>query len=103
MTGVIRSWMFYKNQRCRCQCIKEVSISESAVNILPTWLGYYQKCSIYKEPTRGLNGKLLLKNNSTYSNHLITSKQKITSILENVMDPEVPVLSVMDLGIVREI
>jgi ring-1,2-phenylacetyl-CoA epoxidase subunit PaaD len=34
---------------------------------------------------------------------LITSKQKITSILENVMDPEVPVLSVMDLGIVREI
>ena len=28
---------------------------------------------------------------------------KIYSILENVMDPEIPILSIMDMGIVREI
>jgi len=32
-----------------------------------------------------------------------TSKEKILSILETVTDPEVPVLSVIDLGIVREL
>ncbi len=32
-----------------------------------------------------------------------TTKEKILSILETVTDPEVPVLSVVDLGIVREI
>lgn len=31
------------------------------------------------------------------------TKEKILEILENVADPEVPVLSVLDLGIVREI
>ena len=30
-------------------------------------------------------------------------KQKILSILQNVCDPEVPVLSILDLGIVRDI
>jgi ring-1,2-phenylacetyl-CoA epoxidase subunit PaaD len=34
---------------------------------------------------------------------LITTQQKIISILGHVMDPEVPVLSVIDLGIIREI
>jgi len=34
---------------------------------------------------------------------LDTGKQKILSILETVTDPEVPVLSIMDLGIVRDI
>jgi ring-1,2-phenylacetyl-CoA epoxidase subunit PaaD len=32
-----------------------------------------------------------------------TAKEKIVSILETITDPEVPVLSVIDLGIVREI
>ena len=32
-----------------------------------------------------------------------TDKEKILSILETVTDPEVPVLSIMDLGIVRDI
>lgn len=32
-----------------------------------------------------------------------TGKQKILSILEEVCDPEVPVLSVLDLGIVRDV
>ncbi len=32
-----------------------------------------------------------------------TGKQKILSILETVTDPEVPVLSIIDLGIVRDI
>lgn len=32
-----------------------------------------------------------------------TGKQKILSILETVTDPEVPVLSITDLGIVRDI
>ncbi len=32
-----------------------------------------------------------------------TAKQKILSILQHVADPEVPVLSVLDLGIVRDI
>ena len=32
-----------------------------------------------------------------------TSKEKILSILQDVCDPEVPVLSIMDLGIVRDI
>lgn len=32
-----------------------------------------------------------------------TVKQKILSILESVKDPEVPVLSVIDLGIIRDI
>jgi len=32
-----------------------------------------------------------------------TTKEKILSILETVTDPEVPVLSVIDLGIVREV
>ena len=32
-----------------------------------------------------------------------TTKQKILSILDHVMDPEIPVLSVMDLGIIREV
>ena len=31
------------------------------------------------------------------------TKEKILEILENVSDPEVPVLSVLDLGVVREI
>ena len=31
------------------------------------------------------------------------TKEKILEILENVADPEVPVLSVLDLGIIREI
>jgi ring-1,2-phenylacetyl-CoA epoxidase subunit PaaD len=34
---------------------------------------------------------------------LDTRKQKILSILGTVMDPEVPVLSVIDLGIVRDV
>ena len=34
---------------------------------------------------------------------MVTSKQKILSILETVTDPEVPVLSILDLGIVRDI
>jgi ring-1,2-phenylacetyl-CoA epoxidase subunit PaaD len=34
---------------------------------------------------------------------LDTGRQKILSILEQVKDPEVPVLSVIDLGIVRDI
>jgi ring-1,2-phenylacetyl-CoA epoxidase subunit PaaD len=32
-----------------------------------------------------------------------TTKEKILSILETVTDPEVPVLSVIDLGIIRKI
>lgn len=32
-----------------------------------------------------------------------TGKQKILSILESVTDPEIPVLSVIDLGIIRDI
>lgn len=32
-----------------------------------------------------------------------TSKEKILSILEDVCDPEIPVLSISDLGIIREI
>jgi len=32
-----------------------------------------------------------------------TTKEKILSILETVTDPEVPVLSVMDMGIIREV
>jgi ring-1,2-phenylacetyl-CoA epoxidase subunit PaaD len=32
-----------------------------------------------------------------------TTKEKILSILETVTDPEVPVLSVIDLGIIREV
>lgn len=34
---------------------------------------------------------------------MVTGKQKILSILETVTDPEVPVLSILDLGIVRDI
>jgi len=34
---------------------------------------------------------------------LITDKQKILSILETVTDPEIPILSIVDLGIVRNI
>ena len=34
---------------------------------------------------------------------MVTGKQKILSILETVTDPEVPVLSIIDLGIVRDI
>ena len=34
---------------------------------------------------------------------MVTTKQEILSILETVTDPEVPVLSVIDLGIVRDI
>jgi ring-1,2-phenylacetyl-CoA epoxidase subunit PaaD len=34
---------------------------------------------------------------------LDTGKQKILSILQEVRDPEVPVLSVLDLGIVRDV
>ena len=33
----------------------------------------------------------------------ISEKEKILSILENVTDPEVPALSVLDLGIIRKI
>ena len=32
-----------------------------------------------------------------------TGKQKILAILETISDPEVPVLSIMDLGIVRDV
>lgn len=32
-----------------------------------------------------------------------TSKQKILSILEEVCDPEIPVLSIADLGIIRDV
>ena len=32
-----------------------------------------------------------------------TGKQKILSILESVTDPEIPVLSVIDLGIIRDV
>jgi ring-1,2-phenylacetyl-CoA epoxidase subunit PaaD len=34
---------------------------------------------------------------------LESGKQKILSILNTVNDPEIPVLTIMDLGIVREI
>ncbi|MEP6684191.1 MAG: 1,2-phenylacetyl-CoA epoxidase subunit PaaD [Parafilimonas sp.] len=34
---------------------------------------------------------------------LIITKEKIFSILESVTDPEVPVLSIIDLGIVRDV
>ena len=34
---------------------------------------------------------------------MVTGKQNILSILEEVTDPEIPVLSVIDLGIVRDI
>jgi ring-1,2-phenylacetyl-CoA epoxidase subunit PaaD len=34
---------------------------------------------------------------------LDTGKQKILAILEKVTDPEIPVLSILDLGIVRDI
>jgi ring-1,2-phenylacetyl-CoA epoxidase subunit PaaD len=34
---------------------------------------------------------------------LDTGKQKILSILQEVCDPEVPVLSILDLGIVRDV
>lgn len=36
-------------------------------------------------------------------NFLVTAKQNILSILESVTDPEVPVLSIIDLGIVRDV
>ena len=37
-------------------------------------------------------------------NHIVTiEEQKLWKILEEVKDPEVPVLSIIDLGIVREI
>ena len=32
-----------------------------------------------------------------------TDKEKILSILETISDPEIPVLSIMDLGIVRDV
>ena len=32
-----------------------------------------------------------------------TSTQQIWSLLEDVCDPEVPVLSILDLGIVRDV
>jgi len=34
---------------------------------------------------------------------LDTDKEKILSILETISDPEIPVLSIMDLGIVRDV
>jgi ring-1,2-phenylacetyl-CoA epoxidase subunit PaaD len=34
---------------------------------------------------------------------LVTGKQNILSILETITDPEIPVLSILDLGIVRDI
>ena len=34
---------------------------------------------------------------------LLIQQQKIWSILETVTDPEIPVLSITDLGIVREV
>ena len=34
---------------------------------------------------------------------MLTTKQKIWSILEEITDPEVPVLSVIDLGIIRDV
>lgn len=38
------------------------------------------------------------------SNHIINeTEKKIWSLLENVFDPEVPVLSVLDLGIIRHV
>jgi ring-1,2-phenylacetyl-CoA epoxidase subunit PaaD len=40
---------------------------------------------------------------STYKQHISSSIQYIWSKLEEVTDPEVPVLSVVDLGIVREV
>jgi ring-1,2-phenylacetyl-CoA epoxidase subunit PaaD len=35
--------------------------------------------------------------------HIKTTEQKIWSLLESVSDPEVPVLSVLDLGIIRSV
>lgn len=51
-----------------------------------------QKCNIFKEPTRVLNGSIME-----------TGKQTILSLLEQVADPELPVLSITDLGIVRDV
>ena len=38
-----------------------------------------------------------------HSNTLLTEEEKLWHILEEVKDPEVPVLSVLDLGIVRDL
>ncbi len=58
---------------------------------------YWQKCNTCKGPTRAIIGNNII--------HFVlnTGKQQILSILEQVADPEVPVLSVIDLGIVRDI
>ena len=36
-------------------------------------------------------------------NFQLNQKEKILSLLEQVPDPEIPVLSVLDLGIVRDV
>lgn len=40
---------------------------------------------------------------SIYTNHISEEEQEIWQILEKVSDPEVPVLSVVDLGIIRKV
>ena len=43
------------------------------------------------------------KRNTTYSFMPDSDKQKILSLLQEVYDPEIPVLSILDLGILRDI
>lgn len=73
---------------------------------------FWPKCSFYK-------GRIPIRNGSTRknlcmepanenktedtANTLQDVKQKVLQILETVADPEVPVLSVMDLGVVRNV
>lgn len=44
-----------------------------------------------------------MKEREHHSNTLLTEEEKLWHILEEVKDPEVPVLSVLDLGIVRDL
>lgn len=53
---------------------------------------------MFKEPIRDKNGKTIMNNTG-----IDITEKEIWELLEHVKDPEIPVISVVDLGIVRNV
>src|SRR6478735_5615699 len=90
--------LFYRKQHYLFLKIPGCSKAEKPVHIPSTWVIYSLKCNTCNDHILIVNGEKVmhkLKDDIT--------TEKIWSILEMVNDPEVPVLSILDLGIVRNV
>src|SRR5580658_7429216 len=82
---------FLQKHSFPCRMLHGCKRAEKKGGIRSTWDICWRRCNSCKELTPVANGEQMIDTDT------------IWSMLEEVNDPEVPVLSVVDLGIVREV